>query len=86
MKSIDDFELRELNQVNLQGYMSVPLVLSSQNLVSRIKKLKFNNHIESLITEGVGVFSFGFGSDVNGKSSLLNHLILPVEMWQQKDG
>lgn len=78
-KSIDEFEIRELNDANLAEYMSVPLVLPSQNLVSRVKKHKFNDHIESLITEGVGVFSLGYEEEVNGKSTLLNHLILPTE-------
>lgn len=39
---------------------------------------KFNDHIESVMCEGVGVLSLGFGSSGMGKSSLLNQLILPA--------
>lgn len=78
-RSLDEMQSDELTEEALQSFTSVPLVLASQNLVSVVQKYKFNDHLESVLCEGVGILSLGFGTSSLGKSSLLNDLIMPLE-------
>lgn len=78
-KSLDEMKAQELTEESLQSFTSVPLVLASQNLVSTVQKYKFNDHVETVLSEGVGILSLGVGAASLGKSSLLNDLIMPLE-------